>query len=111
MDKVRERAIALSRELVRTCADAIRELRKRAGRESILRADALAATIEKATAATPSSTLRAGRERPPGAAETHILEALVSAKGSGAETFHCTRRRSFSDGDAIGELRRVSQDA
>ena len=114
-DKVRERAIALSRELVRTCADAIRELREkgRAGK-AILRADALAATLEKATAGYPelhaSGLVENALQE---LAETHILEALVTGKRIPApETFHCTPAAFLLGmGDAIGELRRVSQDA
>jgi len=114
-DKVREQAIALSRELVRTCAEAIRELREkgRAGK-ALGRAGAVAAKLRKATAGYPeiyaSGMVENGLQE---LAEAHILEALVTGRRIPApEAFNCTPSAFLLGmGDAIGELRRVSQDA
>ncbi len=114
-DKVRERAIALSRELVRTCAEAIRELRERGrAKKALARADALAVELEEAMAGYPglfaSGLVESALQE---LAEAHILEALVLGKRIPApETFHCTASAFLLGmGDAIGELRRVCQDA
>jgi translin len=113
-DRVREQAIALSRELVRTCSEAIRELRETGlAKRSLDRADGLAAKLRKATAAYPeiyaSGLVENALQE---LAESHILEALVTGKRIPApETFNCTIAAFLLGmGDAIGELRRVSQD-
>lgn len=114
-DRVRERTIALSRELVRTCAEAIRELRERgrAGR-ALERADALSAGLRKAAAGHPelhaSGTVQNALQE---LAEAHILEAIVSGRAIPAPaSFGCTPAAFLLGmGDAIGELRRMSQDA
>jgi translin len=114
-DKVREQAIALSRELVRACSEAIRELREKGqAKKALERADGLAARLKKATAAYPelhaSGLVENALQE---LAESHILEALVTGKRIPApETFNCTPSAFLLGmGDAIGELRRVSQDA
>jgi len=114
-DKVREQAIALSRELVRACAEAIRELREkgRAGK-ALGRAGEVAGEAPEAKAGYRRILrLRDGRERAlQELAEAHILEALVTGKRIPAPRHSTARPRvPLGMGDAIGELRRVSQDA
>lgn len=114
-DRVRERAVALSRELIRACSEAIRELREkgRAGRP-LGHARELASKLRKATAGYPelhaSGLVENALQE---LAEAHILDALVAGKRIPApETFDCTPAAFLLGmGDAIGELRRVSQDA
>lgn len=114
-DRVREQAIALSRELIRACSEAIRELREKGGAKKALeRARNIAAKLRRATAAHPglyaSGTVENALQE---LAEAHILDALVTGKAIPApETFDCTPAAFLLGmGDAIGELRRISQDA
>jgi len=114
-DSVREQAIALSRELVRACSEAIRELRENGHAEKALeRARTLAARLKKATAAHPELYFSGLVENAlQELAEAHILEALVTGKRIPApEKFNCTAAAFLLGmGDSIGELRRISQDA
>ena len=114
-DKVREQAIALSRELIRACSEAIRELREKGqAKKTLVKAGELAAKLKHVTAGYPelyaSGLVENALQE---LAESHILEALVSGKKIPApETFNCTPSAFLLGmGDAIGELRRVSQDA
>jgi translin len=114
-DRVREQAIALSRELVRTCSGAIRDLRQDArSRKQLQRASGLASRLKKATAPFPelynSGTVENALQE---LAEAHILESIVSGQRiPPPESFHCTPAAFLLGlGDAIGELRRMSQDA
>jgi len=114
-DKVRERAIALSRELVRACSEAIRELREKGKAEkSLARAGGLAKKLKNATAGYPALHASGLVENAlQELAEAHILEAIIAGKRIPApETFNCTPSAFLLGmGDAIGELRRMSQDA
>jgi translin len=114
-DKVRERAIALSRELIRACSEAIRELRENGqAKKTLGRAGELASKLKKATAGYPelhaSGLVENALQE---LAEAHILEAIITGKRIPApETFNCTPSAFLLGmGDAIGELRRMSQDA
>jgi translin len=114
-DAVREKVIALSREMVRASAESIRELRER-GRagKGLSRARELASKLKKATAGFPelfaSGTAENALQE---VAEAHILDAIISGRPVPApESFSCTASAFLLGlGDAIGELRRMSQDA
>jgi translin len=107
-DAVREKVIALSREMVRASAESIRELRER-GRagKGLSRARELASKLKKATAGFPELFAS-------GTAENALQEvAIISGRPVPApESFSCTASAFLLGlGDAIGELRRMSQDA
>ncbi|MBM4250098.1 MAG: haloacid dehalogenase [Euryarchaeota archaeon] len=114
-DAVRERTIALSRELVRTCSEAIRALRE-SGRaaKALGRADRLSAELRKVTDGHPelhsSGTVQNALQE---LAEAHILESLLSGRAIAAPSAYGCTPAAFllGMGDAIGELRRISQDA
>ena len=114
-DRVREQAIALSRMLVRTCAEAIRDLRGEGlSRKPLEKAVAIAGRLEKVTAAFPELYNSGAVENAlQELAEAHILESIVNGKKiPSPESFHCTPAAFLLGmGDAIGELRRISQDA
>ncbi|MEM4729552.1 MAG: haloacid dehalogenase [Thermoplasmata archaeon] len=114
-ERARERTILLSRELVRTCADAIRSLRNRQRSAKLLaRARQLAAQMRRDTSGHPellsSGTVENALQE---LAEAFILDAIVNGRPlPPPESLDCTPAAYLLGiGDAIGELRRMAQDA
>ena len=114
-ERVRERTIALSRELVRSCAEAIRSLRNRERSARLLAgARGIAARIRRETSDHPelfnSGTVENALQE---LAEAFILDAIVNGRPlPPPEALDCTPTAYLLGmGDAIGELRRMAQDA
>jgi translin len=114
-EKVRERTIPLSRETIRTCAEAIRSLRLEGASGPLLdQARRGASELKKVTARYPelyhSGTVQNALQE---MAEAFILAALVKGERlPSPESFDCTPGAYLTGmGDAIGELRRITQDA
>jgi translin len=114
-DRVRELTIPLSREIIRTCAEAIRTMRT-GGQSGRLLQEARkgAARLRKVTARHPelyhSGTVQNALQE---LAEAFILVALINGERiPSPESIDCTPGSYLAGmGDAIGELRRVAQDA
>ena len=114
-ERVRELTIPLSRQLIRTCAEAIREVRSGGPSGKLLeKARAAALRMKQASGRYPelyhSGVVQNALQE---LAEAFVLAALVKGQRLPApETFGCTPDAYLLGiGDAIGELRRVAQDA
>jgi len=114
-ERVRELTIPISRETIRTCAEAIRALRT-GGHSGKLLEDARrgAARLKQATARHPElyhsgTVFNALQEM----AEAFIIDALVNGRRLPSPgSIDCTPAAYLAGmGDAIGELRRIVQDA
>jgi len=114
-ERARELTIPISRETIRTCAEAIRAIRSGGHSEKLLEdARGGAAKLHQATARHPelyhSGTVQNALQE---MAEAFILDALVNGRRLPApEGIGCTPGAYLAGmGDAIGELRRIAQDA
>ncbi|MGQ9582413.1 MAG: hypothetical protein ACUVV6_02745 [Thermoplasmatota archaeon] len=114
-ERAREQTLVLSREMVRTCASAIRNLRnKQRSAKLLASARVLAVRLRAATSAYPelfaSGTVENALQE---LAEAFIIDAIVNGRPlPPPEAINCTPTAYILGvGDAIGELRRMAQDA
>jgi len=114
-ESVRELTIPLSRETIRTCAEAIRNLRSGGPDDGLMqKARTTAARMKKVTARHPelyhSGVVQNALQE---LAEAFILAAIVRCERLPSPgDFDCTPGAYLMGmGDAIGELRRICQDA
>jgi translin len=114
-EHVRELTIPLSRDTIRTCAEAIRTMRSGGRSDRLLeQARRGASGLKKVTARYPelyhSGTVQNALQE---MAEAFILIALIKGERiPSPESIDCTPGAYLAGmGDAIGELRRITQDA
>jgi translin len=114
-EKVREQVLTISRSMIRTCAEAIKLMREGKRYDKQLgEARQMASKLKSVSGSQPDIYHSGAVENAlQELAEAHILSAVMAGKEIPApDKFDCTPSAFLLGlGDAIGEVRRVAQDA